>query len=91
MEALRPYLDDLEARIDPEQEEQLLQAWIDADVPQCGYCQPGQIMSAAALLAENPNPSDADIKRSMDGNLCRCGTYTRIKKAIKTAANLKNA
>lgn len=62
------------------------QAWIEHDVPQCGYCQAGQIMSAAALLKSNPNPSDEDINSAMDGNICRCGTYTRIKAAIKTAA-----
>jgi isoquinoline 1-oxidoreductase alpha subunit len=61
-------------------------AWIEEDVPQCGYCQPGQIMMAAALLAENPNPSDADIDAAMDGILCRCGTYQRIRRAIHTAA-----
>ena len=63
------------------------QAWLAHDVAQCGYCQAGQIMSAAALLEENSNPSDADIDAAMHGNICRCGTYTRIKKAIKTAAN----
>ena len=63
------------------------QAWIAHDVPQCGYCQAGQIMSAAALLTSNSNPSDEDIDAAMRGNICRCGTYTRIKKAIKTAAN----
>jgi isoquinoline 1-oxidoreductase alpha subunit len=62
-------------------------AWMEHDVPQCGYCQAGQIMSAAALLDKNPNPSDADIDTAMNGNICRCGTYVRIKKAIKTAAN----
>jgi aerobic-type carbon monoxide dehydrogenase small subunit (CoxS/CutS family) len=62
------------------------QAWLEHDVPQCGYCQAGQIMSAAALLNSNPNPSDADIDSAMNGNLCRCGTYLRIKRAIKTAA-----
>ncbi len=62
------------------------QAWIEHDVPQCGYCQAGQIMSAAALLKSNPNPSDEDINSAMNGNICRCGTYTRIKAAIKTAA-----
>ena len=62
------------------------QAWLEHDVAQCGYCQPGQIMSAAALLNANPKPSDADIDAAMNGNLCRCGTYTRIKSAIKTAA-----
>lgn len=60
----------------------LIQAWLDEDVPQCGYCQPGQIMSAAALLAENSTPSDDDIDRAMRGNLCRCGTYSRIRRAI---------
>lgn len=62
-------------------------AWLEHDVPQCGYCQAGQIMSAAALLESNPDPSDADIENAMNGNICRCGTYTRIKAAIKTAAN----
>ena len=63
-------------------------AWLEHDVPQCGYCQTGQIMSAAALLKKNPNPSDKDIDFAMDGNLCRCGTYIRIKQAIKTASKL---
>ncbi|MTI39161.1 (2Fe-2S)-binding protein [Fulvivirga lutimaris] len=62
-------------------------AWIEHDVPQCGYCQSGQIMSAASLLKQNPNPTDQEIENGMSGNICRCGTYTRIKKAIKTAAN----
>lgn len=62
------------------------QAWLEHDVPQCGYCQAGQIMSAAALLKNNPNPSDAEIDAVMNGNICRCGTYTRIKAAIQTAA-----
>ena len=62
------------------------QAWIDHQVPQCGYCQSGQIMSAAALLARNANPSDAEIDGAMSGNICRCGMYSRIKDAIKTAA-----
>ena len=65
------------------------QAWIEHDVPQCGYCQAGQIMSAAALIDTNANPSDSEIADAMNGNICRCGTYTRIKAAIKTAA--KNA
>ena len=64
----------------------LQKAWIALDVPQCGYCQSGQIMSATALLAENPNPTDADIDAAMAGNICRCGTYPRIRAAIKTAA-----
>ena len=63
-------------------------AWLAHDVPQCGYCQAGQIMSAAALLKDTPNPSDSEIDAAMNGNLCRCGTYTRIKAAIKTAAEL---
>lgn len=67
-------------------EHPLIQAWIEADVPQCGYCQPGQIMTAAALLAENPEPSDGDIDRAMAGNLCRCGTYNRIRRAIHMTA-----
>jgi isoquinoline 1-oxidoreductase alpha subunit len=62
------------------------QAWIAEDVPQCGYCQSGQIMSAAVLLAATPNPTDAQIDRAMEGNLCRCGTYPRIRRAIKRAA-----
>jgi isoquinoline 1-oxidoreductase alpha subunit len=61
-------------------------AWVALDVPQCGYCQPGQIMSATALLASNRNPSDADIDSFMSGNICRCGTYPRIRAAIKSAA-----
>ncbi|MET0281962.1 MAG: (2Fe-2S)-binding protein [Steroidobacteraceae bacterium] len=61
-------------------------AWIDHDVPQCGYCQAGQIMSASALLRQNPTPSDADIDTYMAGNICRCGTYLRIRAAIKSAA-----
>ena len=64
------------------------QAWMEIDVPQCGYCQSGQIMSAAALLAKNTAPSDADIDTAMAGNLCRCGTYLRIRKAIHRAAEL---
>ena len=66
-------------------------AWVDHDVPQCGYCQSGQIMSAAALLAEKPKPTDADIDAAMSGNLCRCGTYQRIRAAIKDAAGVAAA
>jgi aerobic-type carbon monoxide dehydrogenase small subunit (CoxS/CutS family) len=62
------------------------QAWLEIDVPQCGYCQSGQIMAAVALLAEKPKPTDADIDDAMSGNLCRCGTYNRIRKAIHEAA-----
>ena len=65
----------------------LQKAWIEHDVPQCGYCQAGQIMSAAALLKKNPTPTDAEIETAMNGNICRCGTYLRIKEAIKTASN----
>jgi aerobic-type carbon monoxide dehydrogenase small subunit (CoxS/CutS family) len=64
----------------------LQEAWVEHDVPQCGYCQAGQIMNAASLLKNNPSPSDADIDAAMNGNICRCGTYLRIKSAIKTAA-----
>ena len=64
----------------------LQKAWIKHDVPQCGYCQSGQLMSAAALLAGNKNPSDAEIDNAMAGNICRCGTYVRVRAAIKTAA-----
>jgi len=63
-------------------------AWIEEDVPQCGYCQSGQIMSAAALLDGNSSPSDADVDAAMKGNICRCGTYQRIRKAVHTAADL---
>jgi isoquinoline 1-oxidoreductase alpha subunit len=69
------------ARLHPVQE-----AWIEVDVPQCGYCQSGQVMSAVALLARQPDPTDADIDASMSGNICRCGTYQRIRTAIKLAA-----
>lgn len=61
-------------------------AWMEHDVPQCGYCQAGQIMTAAALLKQNPSPSDEDIENAMNGNICRCGTYLRIKAAVKTAS-----
>lgn len=64
------------------------QAWLALDVPQCGYCQAGQIMSAASLLANSPNPSDAEIDAAMSGNICRCGTYTRIKAAIKEVSKV---
>lgn len=62
------------------------QAWIDEGVPQCGYCQAGQIMTASALLRRNPDPTDTDIRKEMNGNLCRCGTYDRIRRAITSAA-----
>ncbi|WP_034919912.1 (2Fe-2S)-binding protein [Gillisia sp. CAL575] len=66
-------------------------AWLEHDVPQCGYCQAGQIMSASALLERNPTPTDTDIENAMSGNICRCGTYTRIKAAIKTASDSQTA
>ena len=69
----------------------LQKAWCEEDVPQCGYCQAGQIMSAAVLLREKPDPSDADIDEYMSGNLCRCGTYQRIRKAIYKAAATKTS
>ena len=67
----------------------LQKAWMELDVPQCGYCQAGQIMSAAVLLRENPNPTDEDIDNAMEGNICRCGTYLRIQKAIHLAAEMQ--
>jgi len=67
----------------------LQKAWIELDVPQCGYCQGGQIMSAAVLLRENKNPTDEDINNAMEGNICRCGTYLRIHNAIKLAAEMQ--
>jgi aerobic-type carbon monoxide dehydrogenase small subunit (CoxS/CutS family) len=70
---------------------ELQKAWIAEDVPQCGYCQTGQIMAAAALLAKNPHPSEQDITTAMAGNICRCGTYDRIRRAIQRAANAGGA
>ncbi len=67
------------------------QAWEAKDVPQCGYCQPGQILAAAALLAHTPHPTDAEIDKAMNGNLCRCGTYPRIREAIHRAADAAHA
>jgi isoquinoline 1-oxidoreductase alpha subunit len=72
--------------LSPDGDHPLQKAWRELQVPQCGYCQSGQIMSAAALLAKNPAPTDDDIDRSMAGNICRCGTYTRIRAAIKKVA-----
>ena len=69
----------------------LQQAWLELDVPQCGYCQAGQLMSAAVLLRENSNPTDEDIDISMSGNICRCGTYLRIRKAIHRAAEIQRS
>ncbi|MDG2501994.1 MAG: (2Fe-2S)-binding protein [Porticoccaceae bacterium] len=73
----------------PDQLHPLQQSWIDEQVPQCGYCQSGQLMRAANLLAHNPSPSDADIDVAMAGNICRCGMYNRIRKAIKSAAGVQ--
>ncbi len=72
--------------LSPDRTHALQKAWIEEDVPQCGYCQSGQLMAAAALLAKNPNPTDAEIDAAMTGNICRCGTYNRIRKAIHRAA-----
>jgi isoquinoline 1-oxidoreductase subunit alpha len=72
----------------PSRSHPVQKAWIELDVPQCGYCQSGQIMSAAALLAHNPQPNDAEIDAAMAGNVCRCGTYQRIRAAIHRAAVL---
>jgi aerobic-type carbon monoxide dehydrogenase small subunit (CoxS/CutS family) len=74
--------------LSPDASHVLQRAWIEHTVPQCGYCQSGQIMSAAALLMRNPNPSDNQIDAAMAGNLCRCGTYSRIRQAIHRAAEL---
>jgi isoquinoline 1-oxidoreductase alpha subunit len=72
--------------LSPDRSHPLQQAWLAEQVPQCGYCQPGQIMSAAALLADNPAPTDDDIDKAMWGNICRCGSYSRIRRAIHRAA-----
>jgi aerobic-type carbon monoxide dehydrogenase small subunit (CoxS/CutS family) len=75
--------------LSPDSSHPVQRAWVELDVPQCGYCQSGQIMSAVALLATTPQPSDADIDAAMSGNICRCGTYQRIRAAIHRAAQLK--
>ena len=77
--------------LSPDGNHPVQRAWVELDVAQCGYCQAGQIMSAAALLARTPKPSDADIDTAMAGNICRCGTYTRIRKAIHEAAGTRQA
>ena len=77
--------------LSPDRSHPVQRAWIEVDVPQCGYCQSGQIMSAAALLAQNAKPSDSDIDDAMKGNICRCGTYQRIRRAIHRAAALQSA
>jgi isoquinoline 1-oxidoreductase subunit alpha len=77
--------------LSPDRSHPVQRAWIEVDVPQCGYCQSGQIMSAASLLAKTPRPSDAEIDDAMKGNICRCGTYQRIRQAVHRAAELHNA
>ncbi len=77
--------------LSPDGSHPVQKAWADADVVQCGYCQPGQIMSAAALVALNPNPSDADIDAALAGNICRCGTYQRVREAVRKAAAQRRA
>lgn len=74
--------------LSPKNDHPLQQAWVEHDVPQCGYCQSGQIMTAAAFLKENKSPSDGDIVEAMSGNICRCAAYLRIKEAVKTASKL---
>ena len=74
--------------LSPDRSHPVQKAWLEIDVPQCGYCQSGQIMSAVALLKNNPSPSDADIDSAMSGNICRCGTYPRIRRAIHRAAQM---
>jgi len=77
--------------LSPDRTHPVQKAWIEEDVPQCGYCQPGQIMTAAALLAKTPNPTDDDIDRAMRNNICRCGAYAGIRRAIHRAVELKRA
>ena len=77
--------------LSPDRSHPVQRAWIEVDVPQCGYCQSGQIMSAASLLAKNPKPSDSEIDEAMKGNICRCGTYQRIREAVHRAAELHKA
>jgi isoquinoline 1-oxidoreductase alpha subunit len=77
--------------LSPDGSHPVQKAWVEADVVQCGYCQSGQILAAAALLAAKPDPSDADIDAAMAGNICRCGTYPRIRQAVHRAAQLRRA
>ena len=77
--------------LSPDGSHPLQKAWVELDVPQCGYCQAGQLLAAAALLKNNPKPTDADIDNAMSGNICRCATYTRIREAIKVAAGTSAA
>ena len=83
-------IEGLNTTSDPENMHVVQKAWVEANVPQCGYCQSGQIMSAVALLSVNSNPTDEDIDAAMSGNICRCGMYSRIKQAIHRAAELNN-
>jgi isoquinoline 1-oxidoreductase subunit alpha len=77
--------------LDPKGQHPLQKAWVELDVPQCGYCQAGQLLAAAALLKSNPRPTDDDIDKAMDSNLCRCNSYTRIREGIKRAAEMGTA
>jgi len=77
--------------LSPDGSHPVQRAWVDADVVQCGYCQPGQIMSAAALIAHNPSPSEEDIDAALAGNICRCGTYQRVREAVRKAAAQRRA
>ena len=77
--------------LSPDGSHPVQKAWVEADVVQCGYCQPGQIMSAAALLAHNPSPTDEDIDLALAGNICRCGTYQRVREAVRKAAAQRRA
>jgi len=76
--------------LSPDRSHPVQKAWVETDAPQCGYCQSGQIMAAAAMLAKNPNPTDRDIDEVMQGNICRCGSYQEIRRAIHRAAEMKN-
>lgn len=92
LSAVQGEITTIEGLADPDTLHRVQQAWVEHQVPQCGYCQSGQIMSAVSLLKTNPNPSDEDIDQVMSGNICRCGTYSRIRAAIHTAAgNAKGA
>jgi isoquinoline 1-oxidoreductase alpha subunit len=98
MRSCRMPMSDLEGRsvttiegLDAKGQHPVQVAWREQGVPQCGYCQSGQIMQAASLLKQNPSPTDSDIEAAMSGNICRCGTYTRIRAAIKSAATRKGA
>jgi len=89
-EAAKAHITTIEG-LSPDGSHPVQRAWTEIDVPQCGYCQGGQIMSATALLAKKPHPTDKDVDEAMDGNLCRCGTYLRIRQAVHKAAELNHA